>query len=380
MHTYTCIHTRTRTPSKPINPPKKHQNTQIWASAPFTRPGPLLQNSLENRATRARGANPLLLNRIVPELPLLDATLEGVPDTIYQGEMVRATLRVTNRGRAPAAHIYVKSHPPSWVFLRDPTAAGPGKGAGAVEGGDGGGGVGGEGEGAEVRMSMVGVSGTVFRVDPAKANGSSSPFLAPGQTLAVPLWVRGLGGGTQALRLLLRYERATHAQAPAPTMTMMGPDPQRQQQGHYRYAHVAAAVCVLPSVAVAPSVSPSYARPGECVLSLNVTNYRADGCGDSGGGAEGGAGAAEAGARRRVELHSVGDARVCVCLCGWAFGSFPSLAKEDVRPPSNQPKPRHTQKTGHGAQPPLAPRSHPAPSHLHLLTAAGRARARVAGA
>lgn len=268
-----------------LHPPSQ----QIWASAAFSRPGPLLQDSLEKRASRARASNPLLANRIVPELPLLEATLHGVPDTLYQGEMVQGLLRVANRGKAPAAHIYVKSNPPSWIFLRDPTTTGGGAGVGA-------------GAAGEVCMSMVGVSGTVFRVDPSKASSSShnsSSSLAPGQSLEVPIWVRGLGGGKQALRLLLRYERAgglPHPQPPTQARAAAAAaDAGAGEDQQYRYAHVAVDVCVLPSVALAPSVSPSYGRPGECVLSLNATNYRTDG--DPGA--------------RRVELHSV-----CVWMCG----------------------------------------------------------------
>lgn len=45
----------------------------------------------------------------------------------------------------------------------------------------------------------------------------------------------------------------------------------------YRYVEVYRDICVLPSVSIAPSISPSYSMPGECVLSLNVSNYRTDG-------------------------------------------------------------------------------------------------------
>lgn len=50
----------------------------------------------------------------------------------------------------------------------------------------------GRGDVVGVEMSMVGVSGTLFRVIPGVLN--------PGETLRVPVWVRGLGGGKQTLR------------------------------------------------------------------------------------------------------------------------------------------------------------------------------------
>lgn len=231
----------------------------------------------------------MLVHRIVPELPLLEAALEGVPDTLFQGEMVEGRLRVTNRGLAPAAHVYAKTAPPSWVFLQDP--------GGAERRAENG-----------MCMSMVGVSGTVFRVAPA--GGSSSSSLAPGQSLSVPVWVRGLGGGKQTLRLLLRYEReggvpssssSSSSSSPQQGSRLLGGSGVEQHEQQYRYTHLSHDVCVLPSVAVAPSVSPSYAMPGECVLSLSVTNYRMDGPEED----------------RRVELHSV---RACSSLA-WHFGS-----------------------------------------------------------
>ena len=50
----------------------------------------------------------------------------------------------------------------------------------------------GDGNVVGVEMSMIGVSGTLFRVFPG--------VLDPGDTLRVPVWVRGLGGGKQTLR------------------------------------------------------------------------------------------------------------------------------------------------------------------------------------
>ena len=232
---------------------------ELWGSIAFQNRGPLLQDTLERRASRERGANLRLVSRIVPELPLLEAELEGLPSTLFQGEMIQASLKITNRGLAPAAHVYAKSSLPSWLFMRDPSATSPpaDTGTGGTMG---------------VCMSMVGVSGTVFRV-------VTGGLAAGGATVRVPVWVRGLGGGKQTLRILVRYER----QGTAGT-TAAGASSQ-----DYRYTEVVRDVCVLPSVSVVPSVSPSYSQPGECVLSLTVSNYRTDG---------------EA-QHRQVELHSV---------------------------------------------------------------------------
>ena len=124
---------------------------------------------------------------------------------------------------------------------------------------------------SSVCMSMVGVSRTVFRV-------VTGTLLAKGATVRVPVWVRGLGGGKQTLRILVRYERhgalaTASSSAPAFSSALISAAAGEE----YRYTEVSQDVCVLPSVSMTPSVSPSYACPGECVLSLNVSNYRTDG-------------------------------------------------------------------------------------------------------
>ena len=71
-------------------------------------------------------------------------------------------------------------------------------------------------------------------------------------------------------RVLVRYERDGMGMNSGPSML----DSDGQE---YRYVEVYRDICVLPSVSIAPSISPSYSMPGECVLSLNVSNYRTDG-------------------------------------------------------------------------------------------------------
>jgi len=234
---------------------------QLWGSISFSAPGPLLQDTLEHRASRARGMDVKFVTRVVPELPLLEVEWEGLPEALFQGEVVKTFLRITNRGLAAAASVYAKSNLPSWLFMRDPAEVEKEQG---VWGG--------------VCMSMVGMSGTVFRVATGGLPGAAA---GGGCTVRVPVWVRGLGGGKQTLRVLVRYERQ---QATGGGGTAVGTESQE-----YRYTEVAQDVCVLPSVSVVPSVSPSYSQPGECILSLNVSNYRTDGSASD----------------REVELHSV---------------------------------------------------------------------------
>lgn len=60
------------------------RNVQIWGSYTFAALGPLLQDTQEHRANRARGPNTRFTSIIVPEMPRLTAQLQGLPDTMFQ--------------------------------------------------------------------------------------------------------------------------------------------------------------------------------------------------------------------------------------------------------------------------------------------------------
>lgn len=57
--------------------------------------------------------------------------------------------------------------------------------------------------------ALVGTSGTLMKI-----NLGSRSSLAPGEVLRVPIWIRGVGGGKQTLKLLLHYTRASIDGAP----------------------------------------------------------------------------------------------------------------------------------------------------------------------
>ena len=42
--------------------------------------------------------------------------IDGIPDTVLQGEVVKATMTIRNYGRAPAGSIYLRSNMP-WVYV-----------------------------------------------------------------------------------------------------------------------------------------------------------------------------------------------------------------------------------------------------------------------
>ncbi|CAN0469655.1 unnamed protein product, partial [Discosporangium mesarthrocarpum] len=89
---------------------------QLWVSHRLEGKGVLLQATLEQRASRARAPPPVPRFSAVGDMPWVGCRLEGVPPTLLQGEAVKATLRIHNRGRAPASDFYLKTNLPWVVF------------------------------------------------------------------------------------------------------------------------------------------------------------------------------------------------------------------------------------------------------------------------
>ncbi|CAM9772442.1 unnamed protein product [Chrysoparadoxa australica] len=207
--------------------------------------GPLLQDTLAHRCTRARAPCPVLHAAVVGAMPLLDAAVEGVPDTLLQGEVVKATLSLKNLGRAAAGHIYLKASLP-WVTFQDDAA---------VDAADA--------QHASMPVGCaVGASGMVLQ--------PPVPVLEPGAVVKIPMWVRGRGGGRHTLRLLLSYKRAFKETAADAAEAA-------RISKFERFVPLTLGICVLPSLSVAASVLPSYTADGEYVLSLELTNYRSPG-------------------------------------------------------------------------------------------------------
>ncbi|CAM9817207.1 unnamed protein product [Ectocarpus fasciculatus] len=234
---------------------------RVWVSHRLEGRGKLLHATLEQRAAKARAPAPPPRFEATGSMPWLGCSLEGVPPTLLQGEVVRATLNVTNRGRAPAGHLCLKTNLPWVAFEEEPSTTAAGGDAASASGGGATGGA-------------VGASGTTL-VPPVGV-------IMPGESVALPLWVRGRGGGRQTVRMIVRYKRAPPSSSSAEAGGGEGeggvvPPSSDKLFRLERHTPVSVEMCVLPSLSVAASVLPSYSRRGEYVLSLEATNYRSNG-------------------------------------------------------------------------------------------------------
>ena len=120
---------------------------KVWCHHKFNLPGILLHDTHEHRATAARAPNESLQFDVRSSLPWLSlkvrsavavddicaildlilfycslpssvsfSQIDGIPDTVLQGEVVKATMTIRNYGRAPAGSIYLRSNMP-WVYV-----------------------------------------------------------------------------------------------------------------------------------------------------------------------------------------------------------------------------------------------------------------------
>jgi hypothetical protein len=116
-----------------------------------------------------------------------------------------------------------------------------------------------------------------------KVNLGNRAALEPGEAINIPIWLRGVGGGKQSLKVLLQY-------TPRESMS----------RSSVRYVHFEREVscrglctfvsetarilmfclkqiCILPSLQVFASLAPCAQQYSQFILSMVVTNFRADG-------------------------------------------------------------------------------------------------------
>ena len=81
--------------------------------------GALLQKSLHERSTRARSEDTSLCFSVVQAKPVLQATVDGLPESVSDGEMANVCIRISNEGNVEAKAIVLKLHQAIGVLLLD---------------------------------------------------------------------------------------------------------------------------------------------------------------------------------------------------------------------------------------------------------------------
>jgi len=223
---------------------------EIWVYHNFNVKGPLLHNTAFNRMNRIRGPPQLLRTKVESNMPSISVDViqkkdnENTP-VVLQGQVSKWTLRVSNQGAAHATNLCLKTNVPWFNICRDSEVA----------------------EGDEVSY-CIGPSGTMMRL-PLGHNRSSTDkveTLAPGQTLDIPIEIRTSGGGKQEFYMLFRYELFEKSSASKPL----------PQKAKTRWLRKMVSVAVYPSLTLTASITPSFSNKKDCILSVEMTNYRSD--------------------------------------------------------------------------------------------------------
>lgn len=204
---------------------------------PLAKPGVLLQKTLQQRATRERGPPVALSFEVVEAHPLLQLSLTGCSAELLQGELVHASLELTNQGGAPACAVDLKFSQPCCVLLR----AADGKAA------------------ASDIIPPWGQSSTIVRLP-------SGTVIAPGATLTLDAWLRFNSCGRVQFSALAAYcaLRSNNEMAP------FGPGLRR------RTSFVSFSVQVAPSVSLQVSVADQPASTEQRTLVLSLSNLLAE--------------------------------------------------------------------------------------------------------
>jgi hypothetical protein len=223
----------------------------IWVFHPFTLKGELLQNTRSNRANRVRGESLLLKAKVREGMPCLTADIlstviadDDSGSSIFQGQISKWNLRLSNVGTAPARNVVLKSNYP-WLTMWN--GGNPAEATASTE----------TLENQPVPFVMS-PSGTLMRVPIDDLGLKVDGEIQPGESVDVEVDIRASRSGKRELYLLFRYDLA------------LG------DEHSHRWLRKMFEIPVYPSIECQSAVMPSFAALGEHVLSLEVSNLRND--------------------------------------------------------------------------------------------------------
>eukprot|EP01137_Pigoraptor_chileana_P005880 Opistho-2@49563 len=174
---------------------------------------------------------------VTSAMPLLRASLEGVPETMYLGEVRRVRLSITNGGRCAMAGVRMRASDATFLCKAVP-------------------------DGGLVGQHSLFLEATAKAGD-AAANGgitvlAEAEMLPPGATIVVDAWVRGDALGRRDIGCVFLYE----SERPS-------------QRLRYRTACVGVHTTVQPSLLVTGFVRPSAASAEGQICAVEVENMQA---------------------------------------------------------------------------------------------------------
>mmetsp|Transcript_30972 Transcript_30972/g.35794 ORF Transcript_30972/g.35794 Transcript_30972/m.35794 type:complete len:256 (+) Transcript_30972:427-1194(+) len=246
-------------------------------------------------------------------MPWLDLSIRDVKDTVLEGEVCRWTLKLTNRGSAPATNIYLKTNLP-WLSLELDTP--PSDIPDQHE-------AGGENTGTneyEATSYCVGPSGSLMQIPIERLMMNRETMVVnPGETLEISIRARidssapgvgvgvGVGGAVNGpgvvsathkmgvsgikrqLYMLVRYDKQPNrvseesdesrnnrgTESTSTTKIRFDEAKKTPPKPEYRFVKKVVEFTVYPSFTLSASVMPSYWNKTEHILSIEKRNFTA---------------------------------------------------------------------------------------------------------
>ncbi|KAJ9051591.1 hypothetical protein DSO57_1003145 [Entomophthora muscae] len=210
----------------------------------FARRGPRLNDTPMQRQTCIYGPSYHCTLRVVTALPKLALQLDGLPDTIYSGEVVSGRLQLRNVGSSALTKLDVSlTHPTFLTFGRSTSQA---QAQGTVS----------------INNNITDFSSASVEFYPSSEPYHSGTLplecLDPGQVAQVPIHIRGDRVGIHRIYLLFRYQTAQD----------------KKGSVQCRVARLLCKLEVLPSLKINAFTRPSVKDLGNFIVGIEVENVQ----------------------------------------------------------------------------------------------------------
>ncbi|KAI8326334.1 hypothetical protein GQ54DRAFT_253217, partial [Martensiomyces pterosporus] len=220
-------------------------------------PGRRLNDTKEQMMQRAYAPDTTLRFRVDPDLPHLQIALEGFPDTLMSGSMHRASVCISNCGELPCRNVALWLSHPSFFDIKAPRM-------GQEEGGA-----------QDDAGSSSGESDGRVMYEPSSGQAGSDHFapassLDPGESLTVPVWIRGDRVGAHTLSMCIGASSSL-ADPKLSKGRRAGSESRTMRSRKFDID-----LLVTPSLRVNAFVRPSIKSPSERLLGIEVENMQAD--------------------------------------------------------------------------------------------------------
>ncbi|KAK9761951.1 hypothetical protein K7432_012754 [Basidiobolus ranarum] len=210
----------------------------------FSKRGKRLNDTKEHRLGKFYGQDNSLDMVVTSPMPLLDVEFRNFPNILFSGEIAESTLVIRNIGQKGMKNIDVKVSHPAFFHLGRPMSQ-PGE----------------EESTHKAPLHTTETSNTLFDPSvisiPLASDGSSATQLDPGETVEVPVWIRGDKIGSHSFLYIFSYQSE-----------------ETSGVGNIRYLRYKNTTQVIPSLKINAFTRQSTSKLNEFILGLEAENVQ----------------------------------------------------------------------------------------------------------